>query len=202
MATIERQAPVVPSAAPDDQVFSADDGRRERVLRIVGRVAAVVAGVWLLALFAGAMGFGHLPGLPGSGLLDRTAHPSKAPAKTPQVNPATAGNQSFAGRTIAPNTLGAQRQAGSSRVPSGTPAHPPPSRSPPPAAQAPPPAIPPPSPGKPRGRAVRRHGVQTQPAPPPPGNGNANGQDVVNRGRLKHQLPPPPPPPPPPPKKP
>jgi hypothetical protein len=201
MATIEHKAPPVPSPAPADPVFSADDGRRARVLRIVGRFAALVAGVWLLALLAGAMGFGHLPGLPGSGLLDQAA-PAKAPAETPRANRGTGVNQSFAARTFASHAVGAQHQAGSSRVSHRTPAPPPPPAVQPPAGQAPPPAIPPPSPGKPRGRAVRRHGVHTQPAPPPPGKAKAKGQDVVNPGRLKHQLPPPPPPPPPPPKKP
>ena len=195
MATIEHKAPL-PSPAPADPVFSADDGRRARALKIVGRLAALVAGIWLLALLAGAMGFGHMPGLPGSGLLDRSARASKAPAETPRANGATGDNQSFVARVLAHNASGAQRQAGSSRVSHRAPAQQPPPAPQPPGSQARPPVIPPPSPGKPRGRAVRRHGVHAQTAPPPPSNGKAKGQDVVNPGRLKHQLPPPPPPPP------
>src|SRR5256885_1738181 len=117
MATIERQAPVVPSAAPDDQIFSADDGRRERALRIVGPLVALVAGIWLLALFAGALGFGHLPGVPGSGLLDRTARSAKAPVRAPQANRSTAGTQSLAAQTGVARTVNGQGQAGSVKVP-------------------------------------------------------------------------------------
>ncbi len=200
MATLEREAPRLPSAAPADPVFSADDGRRERVLKIVGRVAAVVAGIWLLALLAGAMGFGHLPGLPGAGLLDR---PAKTPAKTPPAPAAGASGQtSFAG-TVSPAAGQAQQRARSQSARARAQAHKT-AATQPPAGVVPPPAARPASPGNPQGRAVRRHGNKAQPAPPPPGNGkgNGNGQAVVNPGRTKHLVPPPPPPPPPPPKKP
>lgn len=200
MATIERNAPRLPSAAPAEPVFSADDGRRERALKVVGRLAAVLAGIWLLALLVGAMGFGSLPLIPGSGLLDR---PAKTPAKTPRANPAAGdnGQTSFAERTVSPAARGAQGRAGSPSARSRTRARqtPPRAAQRPAAGQVPVPAGQPPSPGNPQGRAVRRHGNQAQPAPPPPGNGNGNGngngQAVVNPGRLKHQLPPPPPPP-------
>jgi hypothetical protein len=209
MATIERQAPRLPSAAPSETVFSADDGRRERALRVVGRLAAVIAGLWLLALLVGAMGFGHLPGLPGSALLDRATGPAKPPSESPRANRAEAANKmSAASRAVVPIARAAQVRAGSPSARTRAPAHrpPPPAAPPPPAGQVSAPAVVAPPPGKPQGRAVRRHGNQAQPAPPPPGygngNGNGNGQAVVNPGRLKHQLPPPPPPPPPPPKKP
>src|SRR5439155_18552095 len=77
MGTIERQE-IQP-------VFAAADGRRERVLRIAGRLAAVVVVFWLAALLAGAIGLGKLPGLPGAGLLQRNGHPAKAPPADPAV---------------------------------------------------------------------------------------------------------------------
>lgn len=206
MATVEPNASPPPSEAqspPVDPVFSAEDDRRERVLRVVGRLVAVVVGVWLLALLAGAMGFGHLPRLPGSSLLDRAVNrPSKAPAETPSANPTAGGNQNLAARTVARGAKRRVESPSARRRTSGQP-KPPAARQPPSARQVPPPVTLPPSPGRPRGRAVRRHGVQPPPAPPPGnangnGNGNANGQAVLNPGRAKHALPPPPPPPPPP----
>ena len=197
MATVNQNA--APSPGDPPTVFSAANDRRERALHAAGRLVAVVVGVWLLALLAGAMGFGHLPGLPGAGLLDAAARPGVTPRKTPAANPAIGGNQSLASRTVGPES----RRAGSPSAKGRTPAQrtPPAAQPPSPAQPIPPPPVTPPSPGKPRGRAVRRHGIHA-PTPPPPANGNANGQGVVNRGRAKHALPPPPPPPPPPPKKP
>jgi hypothetical protein len=211
MATIEHAAPPTHSTEQVravQPVFSADDGRRERVLQAVGRLAAVFVGVWLLALLVGAMGFGRLPGLPGSTLLDRAGRPAKARAEAPHPLPLPAVRgelrTSFAERSIAASVGPlAQRRTGSSpaRTRPRTPRQP--AAQPPPASQGAPPAVLPPSPGKPQGRAVRRHGTPAQPAPPPPGNGSSRGQAVVNPGRLKHEVTlPPPPPPPPPPKKP
>jgi pyruvate/2-oxoglutarate dehydrogenase complex dihydrolipoamide acyltransferase (E2) component len=208
MATIERTAPPPPGAAQDPSiqpVFSADDGRRERALRVVGRLVAVAVGIWLLALLAGAVGFGSLPLVPGSGLLDRANQPAKARAEAPRPSRSTGGKlwTSFATRSIAtPAARRAQRRAGSS--PSGARSRAPGHSvvRPPPASQVAPPAVLPSAPGNPQGRAVRRYGNQVQPAPPPPGVGSSRGQTVVNPGRLKHEVPPPPPPPPPLPKKP
>ena len=208
MATIERTAPPPTGAAQDPStqpVFSADDGRRERALRVVGRLVAVVVGIWLFALLVGAMGFGSLPLVPGSGLLDRANQPAKARAEAPRPSRTTRGKlwTSFAERSIAtPAARSAQRRASSSpsasrpRVPGHSVVRPSP------ASQVAPPAVLPSAPGNPQGRAVRRYGNQVQPAPPAPGVGSSRGQTVVNPGRLKHEVPPPPPPPPPPPKKP
>lgn len=203
MATVENTAPRPVSATHDrlvEPVFSSDSGRRERVLKLVGRLGAVLVAVWLLALLVGAMGLGSLPLIPGSGLLDKAPNAAKA---TPA--PAAGGirqTTSFDARTPATVGRGTARQAGSTAsARPRTPAH----RTPPavPAGQVvQPPATPPASPGNPRGRAARRHGDQTQPVPPPPANENAKGQAVVNPGRLRHELLLPPSPPPPPPKKP
>lgn len=51
------------SEAADHPIFVAPDGRRARRLRLAGRLLAGLVGLWVLALLAGALGFGHLPGL-------------------------------------------------------------------------------------------------------------------------------------------
>ncbi len=198
MATIERERtiPLVGPArdASAQPVFTADGGRRERLLRVAGRVVAVLVAIWLVALLAGTIGFGRLPGLPGSSLLHRSDRPAEAPRA--RSTGGSAKGASFAGRPA-----GAVASDRMSRQEILTPSvRPQPLR--PAVRPAAPPArtqvvapLPPVSPGKPQGRAVRRRGNQTQPPPPPPGN--ANGLNGTSPGQLKHQLPPPPPPPPP-----
>jgi hypothetical protein len=46
------------------QIFVADHGRRVMLIRFSARGAAAVAGLWLIALLAGAFGFGRLPAVP------------------------------------------------------------------------------------------------------------------------------------------
>jgi hypothetical protein len=214
MATVETAVQPPASAVHErlvEPVFSSTDGRRARTVRIAGRLAAVLAAIWLLALLVGALGLGSLPLIPGSGVL-APAPKASASAKS-ALAPSAAGDSrrtSVAARTTMPAAdSGTLRQRGStSAARRRTPAHRTipvaPQPAPPIQVVQPPVAPPPASPGRPRGRAVRQHGDQTQPAPPPPGNAIAKGQEVVNPGRLKHELllPPPPPPPPPPPKKP
>ncbi len=43
-------------------VFLAENGRRARILGIGAKVAFVLTALWLVALAAGMLGFGHLPG--------------------------------------------------------------------------------------------------------------------------------------------
>jgi hypothetical protein len=45
-------------------VFVSVDGRRGRVLRVVGRAAGGLTVLWVAALLAGALGLGRLPGMP------------------------------------------------------------------------------------------------------------------------------------------
>ena len=202
MATVESSARPPASAVQDrlvQPVFSSVRGRREHVVRNVGRLAAVLAGIWLVALLVGAMGLGSLPLIPGSGLLD----PAPKTAKTPRARPVVGGARqtNFAARPMTTAGRGTPSQAGSRagarhRTPA-RPAHPAPvaPRTSPVSRVAPPAAAPPlASPGRPQGRAVRRQGTQAQPAPPPPANQDAKGQAVENPGRLKHELLPPPPP--------
>jgi hypothetical protein len=68
---IDRKASTV-SAWPDapgvisveKPIFVDERGRRARALRLAMLAGAVCASVWLVALFAGALGFGRLPALP------------------------------------------------------------------------------------------------------------------------------------------
>jgi len=61
MTTIEH-APETLQPAPERPVFLAESGRRARILGIAAKVAFVVTVLWLAALAAGTLGFGHLPG--------------------------------------------------------------------------------------------------------------------------------------------
>jgi hypothetical protein len=65
-------------------VFVSADGRRQRMLRVLGRVAAGLTVLWLVALLAGAIGLGRLPGVPlpeaGQTPADEDGTASPAPA--------------------------------------------------------------------------------------------------------------------------
>ena len=61
MTTIEH-TPERVQPDPERPVFLAENGRRARILGIVAKVAVVVTALWLAALAAGMLGFGHLPG--------------------------------------------------------------------------------------------------------------------------------------------
>src|SRR2546421_7007470 len=70
-------------------VFAAQSPHRPRALRIGGRAAAILTGLWVVALAIGAFGFGYLPGfqLPSS----HTSSPSPAPAGTAGAGHGSAG---------------------------------------------------------------------------------------------------------------
>lgn len=61
MTTIEHPAETV---QPDFErpIFLAENGRRARILGIAAKVAFVLTALWLVALAAGMVGFGNLPG--------------------------------------------------------------------------------------------------------------------------------------------
>jgi hypothetical protein len=67
----------VPFATPDEQpatiwtatglerqIFLDQTGRRARVVRLAGALAAMLGAAWLAALVTGALGFSNLPRLP------------------------------------------------------------------------------------------------------------------------------------------
>ncbi len=60
--TAAKLTPETLRPAQERPVFLAENGRRARMLRIAARVAVVLTVLWLTALAAGMLGFGHLPG--------------------------------------------------------------------------------------------------------------------------------------------
>jgi hypothetical protein len=61
MTTIE-YVPQTVQPDPERPVFLAENGRRARIFAIVAKVAVALTALWLAALAAGMLGFGHLPG--------------------------------------------------------------------------------------------------------------------------------------------
>src|SRR4051794_5985773 len=54
------EAPGAPAGTP---VFASTSGRRARVVRWGALAVAALTGIWIVALLAGALGMGHLPGV-------------------------------------------------------------------------------------------------------------------------------------------
>ncbi|MCW3064811.1 MAG: hypothetical protein JWN32_1983, partial [Solirubrobacterales bacterium] len=117
------------AGAQERSVFVSPDGRRARLLRALGRIAALITAAWLVALVAGALGFGRMPGLPlpAIGALAKpTAAPaSQAPAAggvrkraapSPPVPPTRPAGQSAARalRQGAPGSGASRRRGGTS----------------------------------------------------------------------------------------
>jgi hypothetical protein len=211
MTIIERE-PAVRSAPrePERPVFLAADGRRARRLRVVAFAVTVLAVLWLVALAAGTLGFGSLPGfsvpqlanLGGGG----TPPPGPGPAQRSEARGSAervADATTRSGRVVTADSaesLSAPQRRGTIASPGkAKPVRPHPRRPAPaqpatpvqpaepvqaPQAQAPPP----PQTGRERRGLPAPPGQarKTEPAPPPPGN--RRGQDTTT--------PPPPPPPP------
>lgn len=76
-------------------VFVSADGRRRRVLRLAGRVVAGLTALWLVALLAGALGLGRLPGisLPQSVGGEDAQAPAAAREATPPGSSRTRGHE-------------------------------------------------------------------------------------------------------------
>ena len=62
MAVIERKR-ITREQEPERAVFVASDGRRARLVRRAAFVTAFIAGLWLIGLGVGMLGFGSLPGV-------------------------------------------------------------------------------------------------------------------------------------------
>ncbi len=83
---------------PERPVFASSGIARPRALRLAGRAAAGMVGLWLVALMLGAFGFGHIPGFrlpqiigedhPKSAKLERSG--ATKPAVATHARPATA----------------------------------------------------------------------------------------------------------------
>lgn len=198
MTTIEH-TPETVRPDPERPVFLAENGRRARILGIVAKVAFVVTVLWLAALAAGMLGFGHLPGTsikePFNRLISGGGDASKnqAPSTDSGSASVTASARERAARAQAivaskrstPAGTPASRARSARRAASAQPAQPAAGQSA--VAQ------------QPRQQGWTRQGYvappgqvrQAQPPAPQPGNGY---------GRVKKTTPitPPPPPPPPP----
>ena len=202
MTTLEH-SPQTVQLDPERPVFLAENGRRARMLGIAARIAVVVTVLWLAALAAGMLGFGHLPGTsiqqPFSRLIsgDGDASKNRVPSTDPDSASATTSARERADR--------AQAIAARRGTPAGTLARRPRSR--PTLAQpiqpvpgqaavaqqprqqgwtrqgyvAPPGQVrqaqaPAPNPGNAYGRVKKTTLITPPPPPPPPpGNGNGNG---------------------------
>lgn len=207
MATIEREHELarVPNEFP---VFVASDGRRARRLRLAATGIGVLALLWLVALAAGMLGFGSLPGI--STPMGRIGGPDEAPSQRSEIKAPTPVQSSQRRSEL----IGASERSGGAATPTqpagvrvastGSRAKPVARRpqAPPPATVQPvqpQPALPPPPQqgwarhGRPAPSGYTRH-IQPQPAPPP-GQAIAPGQ--TRKALQPAPLPPPPPPPPP-----
>jgi len=82
-------------------VFVADHGRRKALMRAMTVLGAVLIAVWLIALVAGALGLGNLPGVPFSAGSDHgqpatsasQGKPAKERAAAQVVSPLSAGGR-------------------------------------------------------------------------------------------------------------
>lgn len=201
MTTIEH----IPETVQDSErpVFLAENGRRARILGIVAKVAFVVTVLWLAALAAGVLGFGHLPGtsikepfnrlISGGGDASKNQAPSAdAASVTAAAREQAARAQAIAARRRTPARTSASRPRPVQRAASAQPAQPAAGQSvvaqqprqqgwtrrgyvapPGQVRQAQPPA---PKPGNGFGRVKKTTPITSPPPPPPPpGNGNGNG---------------------------
>lgn len=112
-ALLEPVAPHDPAAAEigEKPVFAATGPARPRALKLAGRIAAGLVGLWLVALVLGAFGFGHVPGIQlprigGDGAADSGPKPAEPVQRT--TAPAPAATHSATPKARAP----AHAQAG------------------------------------------------------------------------------------------
>jgi hypothetical protein len=202
MTTIEH-TPETVQLDTERQVFLAENGRRARILGIAARIAVGVTVLWLAALAAGMLGFGHLPGtsieapfnrlISGGGNPPKDQAPSTDSSGSGSVTPsareraaraqaiaATAAKRSTSARTSASRPRPARRAASTQPV------------QPPPGGQS---VIA----QQPRQQGWIRQGYVAPPGrvrqvePPVPNPGNAYGR--VKKTTLITPPPPPPPPP-------
>lgn len=212
MTTIERERPArrPPSGEPETPVFLAVDGKRARRLRVAAFAVTGLAVLWLVALAAGMLGFGSLPGvslpelpkLGGGGTppaqrdVERERRSSEQSTAQPSSGVAARTSRTATSSGTARRSAAADRAASASRK--AKPARPSPQRPQPaqPAAPLQPPQAQAPQPSPLTGRERRGlpappgHARKTEPAPTPPGR--RRGQDTTTTPTT----PPPPPPPP------
>lgn len=211
MTTIEREMTVRTTPhEPERPVFLAANGRRARRLRIAALAVTVLAVLWLVALAAGTLGFGSLPGfsvpqlanLGGGGTPPPPARGSEGDRSNSERGSAQPVSDATVQKTHTAAPPGVQsRAAAESRVgtdPAGKAKavqrpvqRPNPVQPAVPAQPAQPQAAAPPLTGRERRglSAPPGHARQLEPAPPPPGR--RVGQETTTT-----PIAPPPPPPP------
>jgi hypothetical protein len=180
-------------------VFLAENGRRARILGIAAKIAVLVTVLWLAALAAGMLGFGHLPGTSIEQPFNRLISGGEDASK----NQAPSTDSASAATTASARERAVRAQAIVARH--STPVRRPRSRRPAPAQPTQPAQ---PAPGQaavsqqPRQQGWTRRGYVTPPgqvrkAQPPAPVPTQPGKAL---GRVKKTTPitPPPPPPPPP----
>ncbi len=201
MTTIEH-TPERVQPDPERPVFLAENGRRARILGIAAKIAFAITVLWLAALAAGMLGFGHLPGTsieePFNRLISRGGDATKNQTPATDSGSVTPAARERAARAqaivVAKRNAVARAATARARAAQGV--------GPAPALPAQPPAGQAAVAQQPRQQGWTRQGYVAPPgqvrkaeppapAPTPPGNA---------LGRVKKTTPvtPPPPPPPPP----
>ena len=212
MTTLEK--PMVRTQPHDEPIFVADDGRRARRLGRAAFVASVLAGLWVVGLAIGMLGFGSLPGVslvkgaraespvaPVEGVEGAPAAAARETARAllavktaaAAIDATRASNRQAAVKTRARKSVAARKKI--ARGPATQPAPPPPAAAVNPAQRT-------------RGWARRayaappgqvRRATATPPAPPSHGRRVEQtppaGPPPVAPGQVKKALDPPPPPP-------
>lgn len=125
-------APGPASRLPERErpVFVADHGRRQALMRAMIVLGAVLIAAWLIALVAGALGWGNLPGVPFSAGSDHgqpaTSASQEGPAKeraaAQVVSPSSTGGRASSGpsRSSLPAPHGSRSPAGALATPAGS----------------------------------------------------------------------------------
>lgn len=173
------ECPVPERPVPERPVFLADGRRRERIVKLAAGVATLLAGVWLVALAAGMLGFGQLPGVPLPSVakpgVKQEAPPSRPAAESGRPEPvltragsaetpltSRAGSVRATPATAADSQgLSSRRRVDRSQPGQGTPPQAPPAQQPAP----PPPAQ---QPAQPVSGTTPPGQVHRPPPPPPP----------------------------------
>ena len=110
-------APGPASRLPERPVFVADHGRRHALIRAMIFLGAALIAAWLIALVAGALGWGNLPGVPFSEGSDHgkpATSASQAKSAREQAAAQRQGTSSPANKVMIPSTAGGRASSGSS----------------------------------------------------------------------------------------
>jgi hypothetical protein len=114
-ATLDSRTEAAPEPVvgptPERPVFAATSGTRPRALKLFGRVAAGLVGLWLVALVLGALGLGQVAGITLPTIGGGDDHPSKAEAAAkaerdaaaPHISAASLTARGPAGRRVSTN---------------------------------------------------------------------------------------------------